>query len=514
MTDQDETGHDETDHDEIGGLPRAPHDADNVLKQSRLEKLRGLREAGIDPYPYRFDKDRNAADLQTEYEALAAETATTDTVRIAGRIRSMRNNGMFIDLHDTTGKIQIFGHKDHLDETELAKLKLLDIGDMLGVAGTVRRTKRGELTIDARELTILSKALLSLPEKYHGLSDVEARYRQRYVDLIVNEDSREILRARAHLIATMRHVLSERGFLEVETPMLHGIVGGASARPFVTHHNTLDLDLYLRIALELHLKRLVVGQLSERVFEIGRCFRNEGMSPRHNPEFTMMECYQAYADYGDMMDLVEALASSCCTAINGGTVVTYGEREIDFAGPYPRRSMVELVHESTGVDLLSLQTAEEARMVAQELGCALQGGENWGQVVELLFAERVEGSLIQPIHVTDYPRDISPLAKARRDESRLTERFETFVNGWEIANGFSELTDPQDQYERFEAQVLARQAGDDEAQMMDRDYVTALEYGLPPTGGLGMGIDRLAMLLTGAASIRDVIAFPTMRPKA
>lgn len=492
----------------------APHEiGDNPLKAPRLEKLQALRDAGVDPYPYRYDKSADAADLHARYADLADDTLTEDRVRVAGRIRAYRNSGMFIDLHDASGKIQVFCHKDHLDEDQLARVKLLDIGDMIGVAGLMRRTKRGELTINAEDVTVLAKALLPLPEKYHGLTDIEARYRQRYLDLIMNEDSRATLRARSRIVASLRQSFADRAFLEVETPMLHPILGGASARPFATHHNALDIDLYLRIAPELYLKRLVVGGLSERVFEVNRCFRNEGISPRHNPEFTMLEAYQAFADYNDIMALVESVVAEAALAANGTTQAVYGEHTLDFAGPYPRKSMVELVREATGVDFAAIEGAEEARAAAKDLGCEVSGRELWGQAVELVFGEKVEHTLIQPTHVIDLPRDISPLAKAHRSDPRLTERFETFCNGWEIANAFSELTDPQDQFERFMAQVAAREAGDAEAQMMDRDYVTALEYGLPPTGGLGIGIDRLTMLLTGAKTIRDVIAFPTLRPR-
>ena len=490
-----------------------PHDPADPLKAPRLAKLAAARAAGIDPYPYGFDKTVDAGDLQARYADLPADTETEDGVRVAGRIRAMRNSGMFIDLHDASGKVQVFSHKDILPAAEHAKLAHLDIGDLLGVAGVVRRTKRGELTINAQAVTLLAKALLPLPEKYHGLADQEARYRQRYLDLIMNEDSRETLRRRARILGAFRAVFAEQGFLEVETPMLHPIVGGASARPFVTHHNTLDLDLYLRIAPELYLKRLIVGGVAERVFEIGRCFRNEGISPRHNPEFTMMECYQAFADVGDMMSLVESLCGQAAEAAAGTSAVTYGEAVLDFTGPFPRRPMTDLVRAATGVDFLLLPDAAAARAAAAGAGAPITGKENWGQAVEALFGEAVEPTLIQPIHVTDFPRDISPLAKVHQTDPRLTERFETYANGWEIANGFSELTDPQDQFERFANQVRAREAGDDEAQMMDRDYVTALEYGLPPTGGLGIGIDRLTMLLTDSPSIREVIAFPTLRPR-
>ena len=498
-----------TPRDESGDTPLP---SDNPLRAPRLEKLAAMREAGIEPYPYSFKTDSTAAALHHGYADLADDTVTEDTVRIAGRIRAMRNNGMFIDLHDATGKIQVFSHKDFLSEPELAKLKLLDIGDMLGIEGQVRRTRRGELSVNARAITVLAKALLPLPEKYHGLTDVEARYRQRYLDLIMNESSREVLRTRSRVVSEIRAFMTGRGFLEVETPMLHPILGGASAKPFVTHHNALDADLYLRIAPELYLKRLIVGGLSERVFEINRSFRNEGLSPRHNPEFTMMELYQAYADYHDMMALAEELLARLAEVATGSTTVVYDGNEIDFAGPYPRRPMAALVEEVTGIDFMGLDEAA-ARKAAEAQDCEIAGTETWGESLEKVYGHKVEHTLIQPVHVTDFPRDISPLAKAHRQDARLTERFETLVNGWEIANAFSELTDPQDQYERFQAQVAAREAGDDEAQMMDLDYVTALEHGMPPAGGMGVGIDRLVMLLTGAPSIRDVIAFPTLRRK-
>jgi lysyl-tRNA synthetase class 2 len=434
-------------------------------------------------------------------------------VRVAGRIRAIRNSGMFIDLHDASGKIQIFCHKDFLPPDQFALLRLLDIGDLIGVEGLVRRTPRGELTVNATSITVLAKALRPLPEKYHGLADIELRYRQRYLDLIMNPQSRETLRRRSRIVAAMRSFLLGRGYLEVETPMLHTIPGGAAAKPFITHHNALDIELYLRIAPELHLKRLVVGGLSDKVFEINRCFRNEGLSPRHNPEFTSLELYEAYADYTDMMALTEAIVAHVAERAAGGSQIAYGGTSIDLTPPWPRRGMAELVLEHTGTDFLTIDNPISAREAAGRLGCALKGNENWGQALEAAFAARVEDKLIQPIHVTGFPRDISPLAKADRNDPRLVERFETYVYGWEIANAFSELNDPLDQRARFEAQMLARAAGDEEAQPLDEDYVLALEYGLPPCGGLGIGIDRLVMLLTDSPSIRDVIAFPTLRPR-
>ncbi len=483
------------------------------LEQVRLDKLAGIRAMGLNPYPYRFDVTAKAKDLLVTYAELPAGEVTGITVRVAGRIASMRNSGMFIDLTDTSEKIQVFSHKDSLSEQDLNLLALFDLGDLIGVEGIVRRTPRGELTINAHHLTMLAKTLLQPPEKYHGLTDVDTRYRQRYLDLIANEESRETLRKRSRIVTFIRQFLIGEGFLEVETPMLHPIPGGAMAKPFMTHHNALDMDLYLRIAPELYLKRLIVGGLADKVFEINRNFRNEGLSPRHNPEFTMLELYWAYADYLDIRQLVENLVSGAAQEAQGTTDIEVGKHVIKFGGQWRSASMCELIQEKTGLDFLAMQTAEEARAAAKAIKCEITGIESWGKVVEIVFGERVEASLIQPVHVMDYPRDISPLAKAHRDDPRLSERFETFVNGIEIANAFSELTDPHDQLARFEEQVQNREKGDDEAQYLDRDYVTALEYGLPPTGGLGIGIDRLIMLLTNSSAIRDVIAFPTMRPK-
>jgi lysyl-tRNA synthetase, class II len=488
-----------------------PREDDDPLRAVRLGKLEALRELGVDPYPVAFARTDEAAALDTRYAELPAGTDTGETVRVAGRIRAIRNSGMFIDLHDASGKIQIFGHKDFLSPDGLALLRLLDIGDLLGVEGQVRRTPRGELTINAAALTVLAKALRPLPEKFHGLADIELRYRQRYVDLIMNPQSRETLRRRSRVIAEMRAWLAARGYLEVETPMLHTIQGGASAKPFVTHHNALDIDLYLRIAPELHLKRLIVGGLADGVFEINRCFRNEGLSPRHNPEFTSLEIYIAYVDYVAMMDLTETLIAHLAETVTGSAKISYGGTDIDLASPWPRRTMAELVEEATGIDFLALDV-DEARAALRRLELD-PDVPSWGHALEAAFAARVEDSLIQPTHVTGFPRDISPLAKADHQDPRLVERFETYIYGWEVANAFSELNDPIDQRRRFEAQMQARAAGDDEAQPLDEDFVAALEYGLPPCGGLGIGIDRLGMLLTDSPSIRDVIAFPTMRPR-
>ncbi|HZU88055.1 MAG TPA: lysine--tRNA ligase [Stellaceae bacterium] len=486
---------------------------DDPLRAVRRKKRDGLKALGIDPYPYAFLRTHQAAELEERHRDLPAGAETGERVRVAGRIRAIRNSGMFIDLVDASGKIQIFCHKDFLSADGLAAVRLLDIGDVIGVEGLVRRTPRGELTVNAISVTVLAKALRPLPEKYHGLADVELRYRQRYLDLIINEKSRETLRRRSRIVAALRSYLTERGYLEVETPMLHTIPGGASAKPFITHHNALDLDLYLRIAPELHLKRLVVGGLADKVFEINRNFRNEGISPRHNPEFTTLELYEAYVDYTAMMSLTEVLITKAAETVAGGLEISYGGTRIDLRPPWPRRGMAELVREAAGVDFLAIEDEAAARRAAASLGAAIEGRESWGEALEAAFAARVEDSLIQPVHVTGFPRDISPLAKADRRDPRLVERFETYIYGWEIVNAFSELTDPEDQRARFEAQMRARAAGDEEAQPLDEDYVTALEYGLPPCGGLGLGIDRLAMLLTDSPSIRDVIAFPTLRPR-
>lgn len=482
-----------------------------TIRQARIQKLAELADKGINAYPYSYNKDANAQDLQDKYKDLAAGEETNDSYSVAGRIMAMRNSGMFIDLMDASGKIQVFCHKENMDEEAIKTLKLVDMGDIVGFTGTIRRTPRGELSIKATKYKILSKALLSLPEKFHGLTDVETRFRQRYVDLIVNESSRDTLRKRSLVVQKIREYLTKQGFLEVETPMLHPQAGGASARPFITHHNTCDMDMFLRIAPELYLKRLMVGGLSEKIFEINRSFRNEGMDTRHNPEFTMIELYQAYVDYSEMMALTENMVSWVAQEILGTMKIKYGENEIDLTPPWDRKTMLGAIKEYTGIDFNDYFTAKEAAEQADRMGIHVEDTDKWGQVIEKIFEEKVEPHLIQPTHIIDYPRDISPLAKVHRDNDRLTERFETRVNGWEIANAFSELTDPIDQRYRFEAQAKAKAEGDEEACDIDEDYIAALEYGLPPTGGMGMGIDRLVMLLTDSQSIRDVIAFPTMR---
>ncbi len=494
--------------------PTSPVESADRLRQQRIDKLEAWRRHGVDPYPYHFDKSHENAVLQEKYKDLPAGEETTDEVRVAGRIMAIRNSGMFIDLQDPSGKIQVFCHKENLTPEKMEELKLLDIGDIIGGIGMIRRTPRGELSVKARHFQLLGKSLLPLPEKYHGLTDVETRYRQRYLDLIMNPETRTTLLKRSQILASIRKLLSEKGFIEVETPMLQTIAGGASARPFVTHHNTLDIDMYLRIAPELFLKRLIVGGLAEKVFELNRNFRNEGISPRHNPEFTMMELYQAYADYNDMMDLTEEIFTTAAQEVLGTLEITFQGQTINLARPWARKTMTQAVLEETGIDFSQIETDEAARQVANELNIKVEAHDTWGKVLEQVFEERVEDKLVQPIHITDYPREISPLAKAHRDNPRLVERFETRINGWEVANAFSELSDPLDQRARFEAQVSAREKGDDEAHQMDEDYITALEYGMPPAGGLGIGIDRMIMLLTDSANIRDVIAFPTLKPKA
>jgi lysyl-tRNA synthetase, class II len=489
----------------------APHDTGDVLR-AKYHNHQQLTALGVELYPHSFKPDARAGGLQDKYAALPLGEKTADTVRVAGRVMSIRNSGMFIDLRDASGKVQVYSPVKDLPPAQQQFLKLVDIGDIIGVDGLVRRTPRGELTLDASTITMLCKSLRPLPEKRHGLVDPEERYRGREADLIANENSRRILKQRSQIIRFIRDVLDTKGFIEVETPILQSIAGGALARPFVTHHNTLDIPLYLRIATELHLKRILIGDVAEGVFEIGRIFRNEGVSVKHNPEFTSIELYQAYADYHDMMALTEELITGAVQRLHGSTKITYDERDIDFTTPWPRKSMAELVFDKTGVDFMAITDAAAAVAAARKLGADIKTEANWGQALEAAFGAAVEDTLLQPTHVIDLPKDISPLAKTHRHNPRLAERFETYINGWEIANAFSELNDPFEQFARFNEQVAAREGGNDEAHAMDRDFIIALEYGMPPTGGLGIGIDRMVMLLTDAPSIREVIAFPTMRP--
>ena len=484
----------------------------NIHRESRLTKLNNLLDSGYNPYPYKFEPNAFAADLQEKYKDLEAGTDTEDRVTIAGRAMAVRNSGMFIDVKDKSGKIQAFCHKNHLSEETLARLKNLDVGDVVGISGYVRRTPRGELSIAAEQFDIIAKSLQPLPEKFHGLTDMDARYRQRYVDFIMNDESRVIFEKRCQITSAIRHYFEENGFLEVETPMLHVIQGGANAKPFITHHNSLDMDLFLRIAPELYLKRLVVGGF-DRVFEIGRNFRNEGIDKSHNPEFTALEAYQAYADYNTMAELIPNLIAYVANKVLGTTIIQYGDKEIDLGKPFVKKSMLELVKEYTGADFMEANTLEEAKEMAKSIGVDAGACISWGKVVSEVFDEKVEAHLIDPILVMDMPRDISPLAKTHRDNPRLVEHFDAYICGMEMGCAYSELSNPLEQRERFESQCADREKGDDEAQMLDEDFVIALENGFPPSGGMGMGIDRLAILLTGAATIRDVIAFPTLRNK-
>ncbi len=480
-------------------------------REAKAHKLSLLKAAGLNPYPHKFDRTHKAGELQDKYKDLEAGVETEDRVAVAGRVMAMRNNGLFLDVQDPTGKIQVFCHKDSMPEDQLKKLDFMDIGDIVGAVGTIRRTPRGELSVRAKEVDILTKSLQVLPEKRHGLTDVEQRYRQRYVDLIMNEESRDKLLMRSKIISTIRRFMESQGAIEVETPMMHPILGGASAKPFVTHHNALDADFFLRIAPELYLKRLIVGGLADAVFEINRNFRNEGISYKHNPEFTMIESYHAYKDYYDVMDLIEKLVQEVAMVVHGTLEIPFEDKVINLGSPWARKSMVDLVKEATGVDFLTMDV-KQAQEVAKKIGIFVEPTANWGQIVAKIFDEKVEHTLIQPIHVTDHPLDISPLSKVHRDNPRLVERFESYINGWELANAFTELNDPQIQYERFMDQVAQRESGDEEAMMVDHDFVTALEYGLPPTGGWGMGIDRLTMLMTNSHNIREIIAFPTLKP--
>ncbi|MBP7064676.1 lysine--tRNA ligase [Ferrovibrio sp.] len=482
-------------------------------RANREAKLQALRQLGLDPYnAAKFPKSHKNQAVHEAYAHLQADERTEDAVAVAGRVMAIRNSGMFIDILDDTVKLQVYTPKDQVQGEFAPIMKALDLGDIIGVEGKVRRTKRGEITVDLSRIVVLAKALEPPPEKWHGLKNVEQRYRHREYDLIGNEDSRRTLRTRFRVIQAVRQFLTApaQDFLEVETPMLHSIAGGAIAKPFVTHHNALDIPLYMRIAPELHLKRLVIGGLSEKVFEINRCFRNEGISPRHNPEFTTIELYQAYADYADMMDIAERIIEAAAIAATGGTDVSFGEHTISFKRPFRRATMLELIQEHSGFDLNLEADQAKAR---QALGAEAPKSADWGKLVEACFEHFVEPKLIQPTHVVELPKAISPLAKANPARPEVAERFETFCNGWEIANAFSELADPQEQRRRFEAQQEQRDAGDDEAHQVDEDFLKAQAAGMMPMGGLGVGIDRLVMLLTNSPTIREVIAFPTLRPR-
>ena len=483
----------------------------NHLMQIRRDKLIELQEEGKNPYEItKFNRTNTAGEIKTNYEEFEQKDVT-----VAGRIIAKRIMGKasFCTIQDSDEKIQSYVSINDLGEESYKAFKTWDIGDIIGITGFVFKTRTEEISIHAKEVTLLSKSLRPLPEKFHGLKDPDLRYRQRYVDLIMNPEVKKTFEMRSKIITEIRNILDKKGYLEVETPMLNTISGGATAKPFITHHNALDMDMYLRIATELNLKRLIVGGY-DKVYEIGRIFRNEGMDIRHNPEFTSIELYEAYSDYNDMMNIVEELFSKVSLKVLGTTKVNYQGQDIDLAPGWKRISMIDSIKEVTGIDFNEINTDEEAVALAKERGIEIPDvtKETRGDVISLFFDEYVEETLIQPTFIYDYPIEISPLAKKKKSDPRLTERFEAFIGGREYGNAFSELNDPIDQYERFKKQVEAREAGDDEAGMMDEDFIQALEIGLPPTGGLGIGIDRFVMLLTDAASIRDVLLFPTMKP--
>ena len=479
------------------------------LLQIRRDKLQALREAGRDPFTVTlWEQTAHAREIVEHFDEMEGKE-----VSIAGRIMTWRDMGKasFIDLNDASGRIQVYVRINDVGEEAYAAFGRWDTGDIVGVKGTVFRTRRGEISVHAMSLTLLSKSLLPMPDKFHGLKDTDTRYRQRYMDLIINTEVKDTFVKRSRIITEIRRYLDEKAFLEVETPVLHGIAGGAAARPFITHHNTLDMDMYLRIALELHLKRLIVGGF-ERVYEIGRVFRNEGMDTRHNPEFTLLELYQAYTDYNGMMDLTEDLIRTVALRVLGTAKVDYDGVEIDLEQPFQRLSMADAVKKYAGVDFAGVKTTEEARALAKAHHIEYEERHKRGDILNLFFETYVEEKLIQPTFIMNHPVEISPLAKRMPENPEYTERFELFILGREHANAFSELNDPIDQRERFEAQAALKAAGDDEANDVDEDFLTALEYGMPPTGGLGIGVDRLVMLLTGQTSIRDVLLFPTMKP--
>ncbi len=482
----------------------------------RREKMQNMIDAGRDPFGKRFERTHLTQELFEQYNEFSKEDLEEKgvEVKIAGRIMTKRGKGKagFAHIQDLGGQVQIYVRKDAVGDVAYEDFNHADLGDIIGVTGTIFKTNVGELSIKVKEFTFLTKALRPLPDKFHGLKDVEERYRKRYVDLITNEESKKTFIARSKIIQSMRRYLDGHGYLEVETPMMHSIAGGASARPFVTHHNALDMTLYMRIAIELHLKRLIVGGL-EKVYEIGRVFRNEGTSTRHNPEFTMIELYEAYADYNDIMNLTENLIAHVAQDVLGTTVVKYGEYDVDLTPKWKRVHMVDAVKEATGVDFWKEMTKEEAQALAKEHGIEVTPHMEFGHIVNEFFEQKVEETLIQPTFIYGHPVEISPLAKKNADDPRFTDRFELFIVGREHANAFTELNDPIDQRQRFEAQIKEKEQGNDEAHEMDDDFIEALEYGLPPTGGLGIGVDRLIMLLTNSPSIRDVLLFPYMRQR-
>lgn len=482
----------------------------NEQMQVRIDKMHKIEEHGWKPFGHRYLWTHRAADISAQFEELSANETQ---VKMAGRVMAIRGHGKtcFMDMQDKTGRIQVYVRKDVIGEENYALIKLMDIGDTVGVIGTAFRTHMGELSIKADAIEMLSKSLRPLPEKWHGLKDVETRYRQRYVDLIVNPEVRDTFVKRSQIIKSVREVLDSHDFLEVETPILNTIAGGAAARPFISYHNALDMQVYMRIAPELYLKRLIVGGM-DRVYEMGRVFRNEGIDNRHNPEFTSVEIYQAFADYRDMMDLTEEVVVKTAEKVLGTTSIVYEGTPIELGSPWKRMSMIEAVKEYSGKDFTNVTDLEEARAIAKELNVAIEPTFGIGKIINACFEEYVEDKLIQPTFITGHPKEISPLAKSNPENPEITDRFEAYIYGREICNGFTELNDPIDQKERFLKQVEERANGDEEANMMDEDFVNALEFGLPPTGGLGIGIDRLVMFLTDSSTIRDVLFFPTMKP--
>ncbi len=482
----------------------------NEIQKIRLKKLDELKALGVAPFGKKFPPSHSLQQIKDNFDELENQR-----VKVAGRIMAIRGHGKaaFFDIQDQTGRLQMYIRKDGVAEETFKLYKLLDIGDIVGIEGDVFKSKKGEISVAVSNLTLLAKSLRPLPEKWHGLKDTDIRYRQRYLDLITNPEVKQTFLIRSKIISTMRRYLDERGFVEVETPVLSPIAGGAAARPFITHHNALDMELYLRIATELYLKRLIVGGF-EKVYEIGKDFRNEGISIKHNPEFTMIELYQAYADYEDMMKLMEDMVAHIAKEVLGTTKVNYQGVEIDLTPPWKRMTMVEAVKQYTDIDFNLIESDEEAREIARKLHIEdVEDQDTKGKILNLIFEEKVEEHLVQPTFIYNYPIEISPLAKKIEDNPNFTYRFEAFITGREMANAFSELNDPIDQRERFLQQLKEREAGNEEAHAFDEDFITALEYGMPPTGGLGIGIDRLVMLLTDSYSIRDVILFPTMRPK-
>lgn len=482
----------------------------------RLQKRERMEEIAGNLFPTNFHRTITNGELMEKYADIEDGHLTGDIVTVAGRIYSSRNNGMFMDMRDANGKVQVFTHKNNASEDMRELLQFIDIGDIIGVTGEVRRTPRGELTVNATQITMLCKTLKPMPEKYHGLTDIETRYRKRYLDLMSNEESKARLQQRAKIVSGIRRFMEDDGFMEIETPMLHPVYGGATADPFMTHHNTLDMDMYLRIAPELYLKRALVGGISDKVFEINRNFRNEGVSTRHNPEFTMMEAYWSYHDYTDAMDLVERMFARVAEDIYGTTDVEFGDKTISFAAPFKRVPMPDAVKEATGIDFLAIDYDADARAAAKKAlpGVEIDEDGTWGEMLALVFEEKAEHLLIQPSHVTHMPKDISPFAKEVPGEPRLVERFETFINGWEIANAFSELNDPVEQRARMVEQVEQAQSRGEKERVLDEDFLDAMDHGMPPAAGIGIGIDRAIMLLTNAQSIRDVILFPAQKTKA